>query len=143
MQIVRIGQGRSISIYIRLILTVIILSLFALTLEFQKELGDWYFLPGLALASCMPAIWTARRILEIEAVEGSITQYTWTMGRKWNLRKKGPYQFLQLSIDRDEESDTAYLIAKEEKIYLFKGESEEDLKAALVPISKKLQLPIK
>lgn len=52
-------------------------------------------------------------------------------------------RLLNLTIKADEEILAAYLINAENELYLFKGENEEDLRKALAPISKKLQIPIK
>lgn len=148
---IRIGQGRIVPMEVRMPLTLLLMGLMAYLISQTPEPDLVFMVVFIGSSSALYALWTVRKVLEVDMARSAITYYYWVLGVKASKStQKGKPVHLELhekseSFGSKKHDDfQAYLaLDQEELLFVISREEAEDLYKIASNISKKLGIPLK
>ena len=154
MKLVRIHQGKSLKLWLRIL--IVIISIILMIAAFKSLSEPWSIMLPIIISILPPASWFATNILEINASKGLIFKGAWAMGFRFGTWKR--FEALEITYDHvpiklttytlpnnriittDKEYQAFAEIDAEEKIYLFGHPLKERIDQKVQMLHKKLGL---
>lgn len=154
MKLVRINQGKSLPLWLRIIIAIV--SIFLMILTFQMIAAPWSIVLAILLSMIPPAGWFATNILEINTSMKMIFRGSWIMGFRFGEWKR--FHELKTITEKKQIKTTSFTlpdnkhittneeyqafleIESGEKIYLFGHPIEKRIKEKVETLNKKLKL---
>ncbi|WP_462252276.1 hypothetical protein [Ekhidna sp.] len=113
MRIIRINKGKAVRLPLRLLCVILMI---LMTVKLANWLSEpWSIISVILIASFLPAIWFATKIIIINEENKTIYDGIWTMGRK--LKKSSNYTSLsEIIIRKVKTKRTVYTLSNKENI---------------------------
>lgn len=155
MRPVRIHQGKTYPLWLRLSVALTVCALIVVT--FRYVLAPFSLGIAILLAPVLPALWFSTRIVEIDAAQKRLFQGSWTMGFRWG--KNMNYEQVDLLVQKKRIKRTEFslpnnrtLITNQEyqaflvldsktELYLFGHPLEDRIEEKMQTLRKKLSIP--
>ena len=156
MKTVRINQGKSLHVGLRILVTLA--SIILMVLSFKVISEPWSILVAILLSLISPAAWFATKIFEIDPTKKKLFKGSWFMGFRLGdwfefkdldiMTKKTRIKKTEFSLPDGKKLFTnqeyqVFLLADSEEHYLFGHPLKERIDEKIQTLNKKLELNTK